>query len=242
MRDTYLHLEHDGKLLLVDDDGKGPMRPTKGKLISKNKTGWDIRLPTQIETQNLGIKWIEKRRNIVILEMGEFEVVYATPLIEWPEKWAWKDNIISDSTVHPLARESVYRTLHRLVSKVIIPNKRGDILMAKVKRGFFTGMWTLPGGYIDYGEHPLKGARREVFEELGIDIEICDGKNVIEQKIFTDEGINFVSFTYLAKELDESTNFKLKHDEIEEVSWFSKDDAISQVASWFDLDAINKLS
>ena len=44
--------------------------------------------------------------------------------------------------------------------------------MAKSSRGFFTGCWTLPGGFVDYGEHPRTGAVREALEELGIDIEI----------------------------------------------------------------------
>jgi len=241
MSDTYLHLEHDGKLLLVNNEGGGPMRPVKGKLISENSRGWDIRLPTTEETIKLGINWTEKRRNNIRFGTNEFEVIYGIPNVEWPENWAWKDNVISDSSVHPLARESVYRTLHRLVSKVIIPNDKGKILLAKVKRGFFTGMWTLPGGYIDYEEHPKKGAIREVFEEIGIKIEISNPKNVISQKIFTDEGINFVSFTYLAKEVDENINYKLKDDEIEDVCWFSKDEAISKAASWFDLEAIEKL-
>jgi ADP-ribose pyrophosphatase YjhB (NUDIX family) len=36
------------------------------------------------------------------------------------------------------------------------------------------GMWTLPGGGIDFGEHPAHAARREVFEETGYDARIDD--------------------------------------------------------------------
>ncbi len=258
MRKAFVHLEHDGKLFLVDKDGKGPMNPSIGRTVCNNEQGWDIRLPTEDEVKSSGMLWNEKRRNIITLDAEEFEVIYATPCIPWPSNWAWKDNVISDSGVHPLARESVYRTLHRLVAKVIILNEEEEILMVKVKRGFFTGMWTLPGGYLDYGEHPRIGAAREVFEELGIEIEIGDPLNEIEnnnqklgdknpdhvvtQKIFTHEGINFVSFTYITKAPAGEIKFNLKDDEIDEVGWFTKENAITIAASWFDLHAIKQLA
>ena len=258
MRATFIHLEHDGKLYLVDNDGNGPMSPKLGRIMCSDKLGWNMRLPTKEEVEASGISWIEKRRNTIKFESETFDVIYATPQISWPSDWAWKDDVISDSGVHPLARESVYRTMHRLVAKVIILNGENKILMVKVKRGFFTGMWTLPGGYLDYGEHPRKGAAREVFEELGIEIKLEDPLNetgyggevlenvfqdhVVTQKIFTHEGINFVSFTYITKGIDDNLKFSLKEDEIEEIGWFAKDIAINEAASWFDLHAIKQLT
>jgi 8-oxo-dGTP diphosphatase len=32
-------------------------------------------------------------------------------------------------------------------------------------------MWTLPGGGLEFGEHPEEGVKREVMEETGFDIE-----------------------------------------------------------------------
>ena len=34
----------------------------------------------------------------------------------------------------------------------------------------FGGMWTLPGGGVEFGEHPAEGMVREVFEETGMHV------------------------------------------------------------------------
>lgn len=125
--------------------------------------------------------------------------------------------------------------------------------MAKVSRGFFKGFWTLPGGFVNYGEHPRKGAEREVLEELGIKITIADNNgesgNIIEgddssfiqHEIFNEEGISWVSFTYKYKIDMKDIDFKLKEDEIEEVIWFEYNTAIKNAVSVFDTNAIKSL-
>ena len=252
MTSDYIHLEHDGKLLLVNNDGEGPAIPEPGRVDWIGNI-FLIRLPTVEEVSEMGIDWVKKRENNIILGETERRVIIATPKIEWPENWAWKDSVISDSAVDPVARESVYRTIHRVVSKVIIQNEENMILMAKVKRGFFTGCWTLPGGFVDYGEHPRVGAVREVLEELGIDIEISDehgesgdiieGEDgvIIQENIFTSEGINWLSVTYKCKLDIPIEKIIPKEDEIEEAKWFSKNDALRNAVSIFDRDAILRI-
>ena len=255
MMQELLYLEHDGKVLLVDSEGDGPMLAEMGRTDwpQREDRTWLLRLPTQTEVESMGIAWHERRRNQFSLGDERFKVIHAIPDIVWPEHWAWKDTIPSDSAVHPAARESVYRSMHRLVAKVILRNPQGQILMAKVKRGFFTGHWTLCGGFLDYAEHPRDGVAREAEEELGISIDVGDpigesaepreGKDFsfVQSKIFTSEGINFVSFTYLVDIDPSPDNFKLKDDEIDEVKWFELDKAVQVAASLFDLDALSQL-
>ena len=82
---------------------------------------------------------------------------------------------------------------------------------------------------------------REVLEELGVDVEISEDDIVqIAERIFTSEGIQFLSFTYKCNVVEELT-FSPKQDEIEEVRWFTMEDALSRAASLFDVEALRSL-
>ena len=232
--DAVVYLEHDGKVLLVDQQGNGPLKPIKGRVSNQEI----LRFPTIEEVANQEIEYESKMTIRIVFGNQVIKVIKAYPKISWPKDWAWKDSVISDNSVHPVVRESIYRSIHRLVSKVIIRNDSNQILLAKVKRGHFTGFWTLPGGYMDHDEHPSIGCVRETMEELGIDIKLNDIKPVITQKIFNDEGISFVSFTYQATWNGDINQLTLQTEEIEEASWFSPDDALENAVSFFDSQAL----
>lgn len=230
--DAVLYLEHDGKVLLVDSQGNGPQLP---KMNSTGNT--KFRLPTSPEVEAIGIEW-ESKNTFDILGI---EVTKAHPMISWPEHWAWKDECISDDAVHPIARESIYRSIHRLVSKVMILNSDGKVLMGKIERGHFVGHWTLPGGYIDHDEHPAIGCVRETIEEMGIEIELSDDAPIVTQKIFTNDGISFVSFTYKAEWNGDDSEISLKEDEISDYVWLTPSEALSRAVSGFDAAALRHL-
>ena len=230
--DSVMYLEHDGKVLLVNSEGVGPQVPVM------NSTGvTKYRFPTSTEVEEMGINWDEKNT----FDILGIKVVKAHPMIEWPEHWAWKDECISDDAVHPIARESIYRSIHRLVSKVMILNSEGKVLMGKIERGHFVGHWTLPGGYIDHDEHPAIGCVRETVEEMGIDIVLSDDEPIVTQRIFTDEGISFVSFTYKAEWLGDNSQIKLKDNEISDYAWLTPKEALTRAVSGFDAAALRHL-
>lgn len=230
--DAVMYLEHDGKVMLVNSEGDGPQVPVM------NSTGeTKYRFPTSSEVKDMGIEWDEKNTFNIL----GIQVTKAHPLVEWPEHWAWKDECISDDAVHPIARESIYRSIHRLVSKVMIMNSEGKVLMGKIERGHFVGHWTLPGGYMDHDEHPAIGCVRETVEEMGIDIELSDDEPIVTQRIFTDEGISFVSFTYKSQWLGDDSQIKLKENEISDFAWLNPKEALSRAVSGFDAAALRHL-
>lgn len=55
---------------------------------------------------------------------------------------------------------------------VIVTNLPGDVLL--LKHSYGPDVWSLPGGGLARGEDPLAAARREVFEELGVNLARID--------------------------------------------------------------------
>lgn len=94
---------------------------------------------------------------------------------------------------------------------------------------------------MDHDEHPAIGCVRETLEEMGIDIELTNDAPIITQRIFTDEGISFVSFTYKSQWSGMDSEIKLKENEISEFAWLSKTDAINLAVSGFDIAALMSL-
>ncbi len=230
---VVVHLEHDGKVLLVDEQGRGPQPAQRGRLVESPS----LRFPTPAEVKSMSIEHGPARRiNLDDVSDG-VTVLKAYPRVSWPKSWPWKDDLISDNAVHPVARESVYRSLHRVVSKAIVVNREGKVLMGRVARGHFVGHWTLPGGYLDHDEHPRAGCIREAFEEFGLNITLEASAPVVTQRVFDGRGLSFLSFTYTSTETGDQ-DINVEPSEIAEGAWFSPDEAYDQAVSFFDKTAL----
>jgi 8-oxo-dGTP diphosphatase len=63
-----------------------------------------------------------------------------------------------------------YTTDHPRVRLAVLIRKDEAILMGQYVYSFASGLWTVPGGGLDYGESLEICAKREVAEEAGIEI------------------------------------------------------------------------
>lgn len=64
---------------------------------------------------------------------------------------------------------------------VIITNLGGDVLL--LKHSYGPKVWGLPGGGLKPGEDPQEAARREVREELGVDLARIEALGMIEEEL-----------------------------------------------------------
>lgn len=55
-----------------------------------------------------------------------------------------------------------------------ILNDKGEVLLVKRSDSddFLPGLWELPGGGTEFGEHPVKGLQRELKEEIGLEVTV----------------------------------------------------------------------
>lgn len=60
------------------------------------------------------------------------------------------------------------------VAVAVLISRNGQVLLGRRVNDPGRGQWTLPAGFIDAGEDPREAARRECFEETGLDVEIKD--------------------------------------------------------------------
>ena len=56
-------------------------------------------------------------------------------------------------------------------ASALVEDAGGRVLLARRAVEPDAGLWDVPGGYLEEGEHPLDGLRRELREEAGLEIE-----------------------------------------------------------------------
>jgi NAD+ diphosphatase len=56
----------------------------------------------------------------------------------------------------------------------LVVDGKGRVLLARRRAEPFRGRWDIPGGFLEEGEHPLDGLRRELHEETGLEVEPLD--------------------------------------------------------------------
>jgi 8-oxo-dGTP diphosphatase len=111
--------------------------------------------------------------------------------------------------------------IHRKIDgteKVFLP-KRAD------NKKFLPGKYEIPGGHIDYGEDITVGLKREVKEELGVDITLGDPFAVFT---YTNEvkGSHSVEVVYFAQVVGDAGAMTIDPDDHSTSGWFTEDEAV----------------
>ena len=99
----------------------------------------------------------------------------------------------------------------------LIVNQQGKILLAKSHKWF--DKYTLPGGHIEVGESMVDAVRREVKEEVGLDVEVVE-MLLVQEAIFAPEFYkkkHFIFIDFYCKSKDQQV--KLDQNEIQDYVW-----------------------
>ena len=96
------------------------------------------------------------------------DVWFCVPRLDrHPREWHAKDELPATPSVSPLVRAAVHATMPRIVVEGVCI-RDGRVLLVKGSRGLTEGRWTLPGGFLRFGESPEQGVLREIQEEVGL--------------------------------------------------------------------------
>jgi ADP-ribose pyrophosphatase YjhB (NUDIX family) len=94
------------------------------------------------------------------------------------------------------------------------------------------GAWDLPAGYLDPGESPEEGARRETLEEAGLAVEL-----VRLVGVYTSRAANAVCCIYLAHALDAEASVVHDH-ESDDHAWVAR----REVPAWLPRMAFRSMA
>ena len=104
-------------------------------------------------------------------------------------------------------------------------NKDGQLLIARrgPKARNEQGKWEIPGGSVEFGETLKQALKREVKEELGIEIELVELLGIFDH-IIHEEKQHWISPTYICK-LTKGTPKIVEPEKCDDIGWFSLKDA-----------------
>ncbi len=110
--------------------------------------------------------------------------------------------------------------------------KDNKIALIRKSRGAYTGKLDLPGGSFEHGERPEETLKREIKEELGVDVkdyELFDAESVLVDWTHHDEmeNMHHIGIFYLVTLNDD--NVKTDADGLDSLG-----------ASWYDIDKLTE--
>ena len=194
------YVESDGRVFLVDRDGMLDLpKPEE--------------LPFAVD-------------RIAPLPAAPDDVWFCVPQLDGhPEEWPLKDDLVDRHDVSAAVRRAVHASMPRVVVEGVCVDDADRVLLVKGSRGFTTGRWTLPGGFLRFGETPADGLLREVREEIGVEAHIEELLDV-RGKLGVGSRLHWIMVFYRIRILGEPVP---DPDEIAEVRYFPRADAVERL-------------
>ena len=127
----------------------------------------------------------------------------------------------------PLCGRSWYRNSAPSVGAAIVRDGRALVTVRAVEPE--RGKVDVPGGFLEVGEHPVDGLKREAREELGLEIE-ADGKPVLlATHTYGPEGVWVLAIGFRARIVAGEPR---PADDVAEVRWISAEQVYETDFAW----------
>lgn len=100
----------------------------------------------------------------------------------------------------------------------------GEVLLVKRKHEPGKGLWSIPGGLVELGERLRDAVKREILEETGMEVEVGELLDVVDNIVRDEEGrvrFHYVLVDFLAEPLGGSP---AASGDAEEARWFKRDE------------------
>ncbi len=120
----------------------------------------------------------------------------------------------------------------------LIVNSKGEVLLTQSHK--WNNLWLVPGGHVEYGEKIQKAVKREIKEEVGLDIEfkkILLVQEMIEPKNYI-KGGHHIGIECLCS--TKNDNVKIDNDEIQDYKWVKPEDGLKMKTIVYTHNLIKK--
>jgi mutator protein MutT len=119
-------------------------------------------------------------------------------------------------------------------ASAIIINDNNEVLVVKRAYEPGVGKYDFPGGFLEYGESPQDGAKREIQEELNVEIEVLDFVGIY-MDYYDTVGESTINIYYLARI---KSGDPVASSDIDSFEWFAKDQLPTDFAFQNNKDAL----
>lgn len=145
------------------------------------------------------------------------------------------------------------RILQRDIVGAFIFSKDNKVLLGQsIKGGVYQDQWVVPGGGIEVGETRLEAMRREILEEVGLDISKSTTKELekpstgTSEKVLRDTGervtMNMTFYDFVVQLDMDAKDYTLRfEDDLSRAEWFSGKELTSAIVGPATLKILKQL-